>query len=268
MGKEKVAFVFIFILIISSILAVSALCVIPRDGMLINKTTTFCKGVYFLPRGVAIVENSITLDCNGAILMGNVTRNYTHHGDIEAGITVGTWGSVGPPDSNGIYPNSVVKNCIVRNYNYGIYSWYGDGIILTNNILFWNDVGIELDNGQGVTPKISENKIFENLIGILLSWGRTNAVVNGNLVKSNDFGISISGSRNTVYLNNFINNNASTMMSETPNSWNYRSQGNYWSDYNILREGCADSNSNGMCDSPYVINANNIDYYPLTRRVF
>ncbi|MCJ7718504.1 hypothetical protein MUO69_01065 [Candidatus Bathyarchaeota archaeon] len=44
------------------------------------------------------------------------------------------------------------------------------------------------------------------------------------------------------------------------NTWNdgYPSGGNYWNDPN-----CPDSNYDGICDSPYVVDANNTDNWPL-----
>ncbi|MFH1947004.1 MAG: hypothetical protein ABIJ23_02510, partial [Candidatus Magasanikbacteria bacterium] len=39
-------------------------------------------------------------------------------------------------------------------------------------------------------------------------------------------------------------------------------RGNYWSDYDEEREGCYDTDSDGICNSPYVIDTDNQDNYP------
>jgi len=77
-------------------------------------------------------------------------------------------------------------------------------------------------------------------------------------------------SNNTIYHNNFVNNTNQVYQEENfNNTWNevYPSGGNYWSDYNgtDLYSGPYQNitGSDGIGDTPYVIDANNIDHYPL-----
>ncbi len=49
------------------------------------------------------------------------------------------------------------------------------------------------------------------------------------------------------------------MWSDSTNIWNYGSKGNYWSDYNGT-----DDDQDGIGETPYIINENNKDKYPLT----
>jgi parallel beta-helix repeat protein len=44
--------------------------VIPEDGMVIERDTVLYPGVYYLPNGVFIAEDGVTLDGNGALLIG------------------------------------------------------------------------------------------------------------------------------------------------------------------------------------------------------
>jgi nitrous oxidase accessory protein NosD len=71
-----------------------------------------------------------------------------------------------------------------------------------------------------------------------------------------------SSSNNTFYHNSFINNTQHVHIETAghANSWDngYPSGGNYWSDYNGT-----EANHDGIGDTPYVIDANNIDNYPL-----
>jgi parallel beta-helix repeat protein len=74
----------------------------------------------------------------------------------------------------------------------------------------------------------------------------------------------------TAYYNNFINNTIQVYISESyPNIWDdgYPSGGNYWSDYTGIDEKRGPDQdqlgSDGIGDTPYVINVNNRDRYPL-----
>jgi hypothetical protein len=65
---------------------------------------------------------------------------------------------------------------------------------------------------------------------------------------------------NSIYHNNFVDNGQQFYSYNATNDWDdgYPSGGNYWSDYNGT-----DANHDGIGDTPYVIDANNIDHYPL-----
>lgn len=43
---------------------------IPVDGMVITRDTVFAPGVYVLPHGIEIAANDVTLDGNGAVIVG------------------------------------------------------------------------------------------------------------------------------------------------------------------------------------------------------
>jgi len=80
------------------------------------------------------------------------------------------------------------------------------------------------------------------------------------------FGVS---SNNSVFHNNFIDNAVQVYSSASTNVWDngYPSGGNYWSDYNgtDLYSGVYQNEpgSDGIGDTPYVIDENNVDNYPL-----
>jgi parallel beta-helix repeat protein len=65
---------------------------------------------------------------------------------------------------------------------------------------------------------------------------------------------------NTFYHNNFENNTQSFLILGTigSNIWDTGIEGNYWSDYIGT-----DSNQDGIGDTPYIIDENNTDHYPL-----
>jgi len=67
-------------------------------------------------------------------------------------------------------------------------------------------------------------------------------------------------SNNTFYHNDFIDNAYHVDSERSTNVWDngYPSGGNYWSNYTGV-----DANSDGIGDTPYIINVNNRDRYPL-----
>jgi len=67
-------------------------------------------------------------------------------------------------------------------------------------------------------------------------------------------------SNNIFYHNNFINNTPQVKVYVDVNIWDdgHPSGGNYWSDYTGT-----DANYDGIGDTPYIIDANNTDHYPL-----
>jgi hypothetical protein len=68
---------------------------------------------------------------------------------------------------------------------------------------------------------------------------------------------------NTIYHNNFVNNTVQAEVGEASsvvNIWDdgYPSGGNYWNNYNGT-----DNDGDGIGDTPYILNENNQDNYPL-----
>ena len=126
------------------------------------------------------------------------------------------------------------------------------------------EVGIWLYENQGVT--VSGNVITTGRYGIFTSYS-TDCVIIENTISDNDVGIDLLGG-NMIYHNDFINN---TQQAEVygENTWDddYPSGGNYWSDYVSVDVKSGPNqdqpSSDGIGDTPYVIDANNIDHYPL-----
>jgi len=153
-----------------------------------------------------------------------------------------------------------------------------DGIHLTsssNNSMNGNNI---TNNSYGIVcifmssdNNIGGNSITNNSYGILLFRSSKNEI-SGNNIANNDCGISFSySSDNANYHNNFANNTQQVYFDNSVNVWDngYPSGGNYWSDYNgtDLYSGPYqnETSSDGMGDTPYVIDADNQDRYPLMR---
>jgi parallel beta-helix repeat protein len=155
-------------------------------------------------------------------------------------------------------------------------------LIEGNNILgpqFTKAVGIALDNCQNIT--LRQNTISGTVsgggIGIVTDSTCKTLLIVENTIAGWYFGLwpftSPTPSGNLAYHNNFVNNAGQVVQGilQSPWKWDddYPSGGNYWSDYtgsNVKSGPLQDQpGSDGIGDSPYVINSNNQDRYPLMK---
>ncbi|KPV62930.1 MAG: Periplasmic copper-binding protein (NosD) [Candidatus Bathyarchaeota archaeon BA2] len=87
-----------------------------------------------------------------------------------------------------------------------------------------------------------------------------NNVISNNLIKNNERAITLGGSSNKIYHNDFIDNTSpGFVIGENNNVWDdgYPSGGNYWSDYTGV-----DADGDGIGDTAYAAGGI-IDRYPL-----
>jgi parallel beta-helix repeat protein len=116
---------------------------------------------------------------------------------------------------------------------------------------------------------ISGNTIAQNSIGIWLDGSSNDNLIGNNITQNTAYNIWItSSSNNNIYHNNFVNNPSQQVYTDSINTWDagYPSGGNYWSDYTGFDYFSGPyqniTGSDGIGDTPYVINANNPDRYP------
>jgi len=175
--------------------------------------------------------------------------------------------------------NSISANTITDN-GYGTGEYVGSGIWLGSssynsisaNTITDNKCGIWL-GGSSSNNSISGNTITVNVYGILLLDSCNNNGISENTIANNWHGIEIwFSSDNKFYHNNFVDNTQQVWMlneSGYANVWDdgYPSGGNYWSDYTGVDiysgQYQNETGSDGIGDTPYVINADNKDRYPL-----
>jgi parallel beta-helix repeat protein len=154
----------------------------------------------------------------------------------------------------------------------------------TNNTLTDNLIVVdEGSTGIGLISAsfnlINNNTVTGGWGGIVLISSTNNVIMNNIVGNQTDTARSYDGtvalqfsSGNTFYHNSFLNDVNRVYVLNSVNLWDngYPSGGNYWSNYvgsdllcgpfqNIT--GC-----DGICDAPYVIDANNQDKYPLRER--
>jgi len=142
--------------------------------------------------------------------------------------------------------------------------------ILGNNIMNMGYWGIALENASGCT--INQNSIINSHIALIPgSEDSFNSKIYHNNITQNEFGIILydDSFNNKIYHNNFVNNSKNVESYNQTSMWDdgYPSGGNYWSDYNETDLYCGpiqnETGSDGIGDTPYIIDENNMDMYPL-----
>ncbi len=232
---------------------------------------------------------SVQGNCNNALLNNNtisggsfgVFFDDSFGSTIEKNSITAT-GSAGVSVQGGSSFLEIRDNDISNNWNDGV----DIGASSSHNNIIDNVLN---NNGQVVSPSISVDNV-ENFIGIaqfgigvklesasnnVISgnslqnnhwvgiglWSSYGNTILGNNVSNNEFGLYfVSSDGNTVYHNQFVNNQVQAYVNGDGNVWDngYPSGGNYWSDYTGK-----DANHDGIGDTPYNIDALNVDNYPL-----
>jgi parallel beta-helix repeat protein len=193
--------------------------------------------------------------------------------------------------------NSTLEGIYIQSFYHAYYMYNNasfaiEDVFVNDNIINSKDNGIVLreihhtrfgynaiDNATIITGNVefSQNEIAGGIDGIDLA-DLENATIGNNLIQNCSLGIYLQDSaNNTIYHNNFINNTLQayvralyTSTSNCNNTWDngYPSGGNYWSDYTgaDLYSGPDQDilGSDFRGDTPYTINQNNTDHYPLT----
>ncbi|MBE0511414.1 right-handed parallel beta-helix repeat-containing protein [Candidatus Bathyarchaeota archaeon] len=192
----------------------------------------------------------------------------------------------------GIFLNGSSNNIISGNYitnNFlGIWFWLASNNTISGNNITANKRGVALGGSVSAFEQgshynnISGNNIINNDVGIHF-FGSSNKII-GNYIAKNEEGIYVSGhvpfagsQNNIIYHNSFIHNTkqVNDVHWEEPfsaisvNIWDdgYPSGGNYWSDYEDRYPNAKELDGSGIWDTPYVIDENNQDRYPLMDHV-
>ena len=188
---------------------------------------------------------------------------------------------------------TICDNSVSNNNRYGIYLSESSYSNISRNDITNNDVYGIGTSGWSNNNSISRNNVTSNFYGIGVSgfsnsmsgniianhcgygiWiGGSSNMMTSNTIANNNDGIQLSGSSdNTFYHNNFINNEEQVVAyGPGSNAWDngFPSGGNYWSDYVgvDVESGLSQDllGSDGIGDTPYVIDANNRDHYPLMK---
>jgi parallel beta-helix repeat protein len=150
----------------------------------------------------------------------------------------------------------------------------GNCFVTGNNIVnnsAGGSAGIALWNSSGNV--FAGNNLTSNTYGLIFLGGSgLNSIYENNIANNIWYGVYLDHSgNNTFYHNNFVNNTNNVLDNVAVDSWDagYPSGGNYWSTYNgtDVNHGPSQDQpgSDGIGDSPYIIDESNRDHFPLMK---
>ncbi len=219
-----------------------------------------------------ISSNNITSNESGIYFTGASENNIFSKNTVTENTVDGIhlWGSRN---------SEIVENTIANNNETGINFFDSrNNEIVRNSITGNNGIGIKFwfDSSENT---VSENQITTNGIGFLIDDSFDNMVIGNVFTENIGWGIQLMGrqNNNVIYHNRFINNQVEeglqvsipgdwTIDGMNPgggNIWDNGTTGNYWSDYLARYPNATEIDDSGIGDTPFYINENNIDRYPI-----
>lgn len=192
----------------------------------------------------------------------------------ETGISVsGSYCNITDNESGGYISLSGSSNVVARNSAYKIVLTGNSNMVINNtvsklhlsnankNVFHKNKIGLSKFYYDGFA---SEGREYS---GVYLEGNSSYNVFYANDVAAYSYDVEIvkihsNCENNMFYHNNFRNNSKYTgigiQTGDFINFWDNGKEGNYWEDYNGT-----DYNRDGIGDTPYTIDTNNVDSYPL-----
>jgi len=217
-----------------------------------------------------ITENKIKLNAGSGITVGgNFNTIFQNIIEDNSGEGISLISSS--------HNNTISQNIVRSNRLHGIHLGPGYDNSLLLNFVENNRIGIGLYYSSS-NNNISRNTVVNSWCGICLSDSSNNNNISMNRIAYNDYGIYLRSSLdNKIYHNNFINNTQQVYdssrddpnISPSINIWDdgYPSGGNYWDDHSGVDYYSGpyqnETGSDGIGDTPYVIDEYNVDRYPL-----
>jgi parallel beta-helix repeat protein len=175
--------------------------IIPQDSLYITQDTIIRPGVYYIPNGIMIVEDGITLNGNGAVFIGKDRNGHGISIQGRRGVTI--------------------KNLKLRDYYHGIYACDCRDLMISNcqvtstaeiqaNTIFL-DIWRPHDNAYGggillVNTRDSQiiNNDFQHQMIGMLSYDCQQLTVQGNNASyCSGWGFHTNNTSSCLYENNF-----------------------------------------------------------------
>jgi len=236
-----------------------------------------------IQRNVNVYTFTDNIDGNIIVQRDNVVVNGAGHTlqgtGVETGIDLSS------------RTNVTIQNMVIKTFDDALYLYSSNQITISgtditdstagilvsdsaNNSIYENNItgnsyeGIYILASSNNT--VSENNITANTGDGVYLWGSSNNTIFENNISNNWWGItSYYSTNNKIFHNNFINNPSQAYVESSVDIWDegYPSGGNYWNDYSGTDHRCGPSQdhpgSDGIGDTPYIIDSNTQDNYPL-----
>ncbi len=243
-----------------------------------NITGTYSDGIRLSGSNCTVNGNNITGSGYDGIRLTSGANNNTVSGNrildsANAGI-----------DFRNYFGNNnrIIGNDIINSTSYGIqfYILSSNNTVIGNNItdsgidgiyIYWSSA--HLITGNNITNSTRDGI---HIVGFFYSeeylefTSSHNNITWNNVTLSGRYGIYLDAANNTIHHNRFINNADQTWVDpQDINTWDdgYPSGGNYWSSYSgtDMYSGPLQNipGGDGIGDTPYIMNTNNTDRYPL-----
>ena len=273
MGEKRTALILLLI-ICFAVVSISQIGRVQAESTIYIRSDGSVEGTDKIQRDgdvytlISDISGSIVVERDNVVLNGAGYR--LQGGGNENGITLS--------DIN----NNTVKNLKLSSFNIGIVVMGSDNNKILENTITDNFRGLDLtasenntvsgnyiaNNTDGIALENIYNSIVENTIannsdvGIFLNGAGYNNII-GNNITNNKLGIVVSICYdNVIYHNNFVNNVNHVETDDSNGIWDNGEEGNYWDNYTAL-----ESDEDGVGDTPYFIDENNRDNYPLMKPI-
>jgi len=184
---------------------------------------------------------------NNTIGQNNLTRNNSEAINLVLS------------DGNYVHDNNMANNAEAIWMDDSFFNIFSNNIILNCTVSFLHVVAAADSVGNSFIGNDINNFNRTQLGLVLYSCNET--LIIGNNIKNCEYGLYLARSNgNRIYHNNLVNNIHQAYIFDTSldNAWDNCFEGNYWSDYNGH-----DSDQDGIGETPYIIDADNTDNYPL-----
>jgi hypothetical protein len=229
---------------------------IKSDGSIVPETEVITRtgNVYSLTVDI-IYQYAIKIQCSNIVLDG---AGHIINGTFPS-IKRGRWFS----DRNGLSIEDVT-NVTVRNIEITGFSDFDVSLKNSRACYFLKmkaDDGVVLENSSSNLITECNLAAFTEAVqpGIYLTSSNNNKFYRNNITD-----LLLRTSNNNIFFeNNFVIDNFLSMGGN--NLWDNGTVGNYWSDYAARYPNASEMGNSGIGDTPYVIDADNVDYYPLMR---
>ena len=249
---------------------------IPVSGVIISNIFVMNSSTYGVTIGSnSVLRDSIITDSGTGVYLGN---NATSINVTVANSTIGFYAE----NSNS---STLVYVTSMYNTDSGLYIESSNASVINSSFIF-NNIGVEFVGTIKAYVNISGANISSNNIGLYVN---TIGILNlTSSIISNNTNYGIYGYPATTVYNNILNNtvnympvnygsrivNWNTTLQPGYNIWNSSLGyigGNLWTnpDGNGYSDICNDTDYNGFCDDPYIINSTtgDIDYLPIAKYV-